>query len=674
MRMRLLAAAAVLAGALLGPAAASAATISVTSAPFAGTVELSWDVTALSSETVFRAPAPCVGGPMAGEQQIATFSGSPPTDTTTTDVPSGDGAFCYYVQDDGLPFGYSNTVQALVDTTPPAGTLNAPAAVVTGTIPLTATASDAIAGVDKVEFQSSPAGANTFTTFDTDTTDNAVTYNGTLNTALLGGDGLYDLRVKVTDLAGNAPGFSLVVPGVRVDNTQPAVAVTAPAASTSVHGASVTVSANASDGGSGMASVQFFADDAGVGAPVSLGTVNGAGPYSVSWNTVSGSFPDGLYTISAVATDGVSLQRTSTLITNVRVDNTGPTGSITAPTGGALLHGTVNLTANALDATGVNTVTFEQSSDAGVHWTPIGTDGDGAPYSVSWPTAGLNGSYSIHAILSDVLGNPSTSIGPVNVTLDNTPPSVILGGVANNAEVHGPVDLSATAADTGGSGVFSVQFGFRPEAGGSYTNIGSLLTAEPFGATWSTAIGAPVDGYYQIRAQAIDVATNPGEDSVTHVLVDNHAPNPPAAAPTGLSPVSASPTISFIAAGDVTSNGVQSGIDHYDVYRDNVKVNAAAIQVAGGGPYTWTDAAPQSLNPPSGNPAHAYSYTVKAVDGAGNVSVASAPHVIVLDAVAGSAPTSVTALASPTSQLPQVSWGPPANAALPGRSLQRLPQ
>ena len=275
----------------------------------------------------------------------------------------------------------------------------------------------------------------------------------------------------------------------------------------------------------------------------------------------------------------------------------------------------------------------------------------------------MNGAYSIHAVLSDVLGNPSTSTAPVNVTLDNTAPSVILGGIANNAEVHGPVDLSATAADTGGSGVFSVQFGFRPEGSlGSYSPIGSLLTAEPFDATWSTAIGAPLDGYYQIRAQAIDVATNPGEDSVTHVLVDNHAPNPPAAAPTGLSPVSASPTISFIAASDVTSNGVQSGIDHYDVYRDNVKVNAAGIQTAGGGPFTWTDAAPQSLNPPSGTPAHAYSYTVKAVDGAGNSSAASAPHVIVLDAVAGSAPTSVTALASPTSQVPQVSWGVPVNA------------
>ena len=77
--------------------------------------------------------------------------------------------------------------------------------------------------------------------------------------------------------------------------------------------------------------------------------------------------------------------------------------------------------------------------------------------SVNWPTAGLNGAYSIHAVLSDVLGNPSTSTAPVDVTLDNTAPSVILGGIANDAEVHGPVDLSATAADTGGSGVFSVQ-------------------------------------------------------------------------------------------------------------------------------------------------------------------------------------------------------------------------
>ena len=37
----------------------------------------------------------------------------------------GDGTFCYYVQDDNSLIDYSNTVQALVDTTPYGATFGA---------------------------------------------------------------------------------------------------------------------------------------------------------------------------------------------------------------------------------------------------------------------------------------------------------------------------------------------------------------------------------------------------------------------------------------------------------------------------------------------------------------------------------------------------------------------
>ena len=59
------------------------------------------------------------------------------------------------------------------------------------------------------------------------------------------------------------------------------------------------------------------------------------------------------------------------------------------------------------------------------------------------------------------------------------------------------------------------------------------------------------------------------------------------------------PSISFTATTDPAVNGVSSGINHYDVYRDNVKVNKTAL--VGAGPFTWTDNASQSLNPASGS-------------------------------------------------------------------------
>src|SRR4029077_12782757 len=106
-----------------------------------------------------------------------------------------------------------------------------------------------------------------------------------------------------------------------------------------------------------------------------------------------------------------------------------------------------------------------------------------------------------------------------------------------------------------------------------------------------------------------------------------------------------------------------SGIDHYDVYRDGSKVNSTAIPAAG--PYSWSDTASSSNSPAvtSGT----YTYTVVAVDNAGNASAASPGLSIVLDPQSLSAPTSVSATATPTNQRPQVSWVAPS--ATPGFTL-----
>ncbi len=71
-----------------------------------------------------------------------------------------------------------------VDNTAPTGvavTSPLPAANVHATITVDATATDTGSGVATVAFQRSPAGANTWTTFDTDSTGPSP-YHGTLNT------------------------------------------------------------------------------------------------------------------------------------------------------------------------------------------------------------------------------------------------------------------------------------------------------------------------------------------------------------------------------------------------------------------------------------------------------------------------------------------------------------
>ena len=81
---------------------------------------------------------------------------------------------------------------------------------------LGASASDGESPVQQVVFQRAPAGGSTWTAIGTDTSS---PYAAGWDTTGVG-DGLYDLRVVVTDTAGNSTTSALVT-GRRVDNTAP---------------------------------------------------------------------------------------------------------------------------------------------------------------------------------------------------------------------------------------------------------------------------------------------------------------------------------------------------------------------------------------------------------------------------------------------------------------------
>jgi glucose/arabinose dehydrogenase len=98
-------------------------------------------------------------------------------------------------------------------------------------------------------------------------------------------------------------------------------------------------------------------------------------------------------------------------------DTTPPTVSITAPTAGATVSGSVTVSATATDNVGVADVQFL------VDGTAIADD-TSAPYSIAWDSRGVpNGAHDITAIARDAAGNPRTSEA-VRMTVDNaaTPP------------------------------------------------------------------------------------------------------------------------------------------------------------------------------------------------------------------------------------------------------------
>ena len=383
-----------------------------------------------------------------------------------------------------------------VDNTAPSASLDDPGANLRATVTLSSTASDAGSGIASRAYSYSPAGAGTWTTTPAAFDTTAVT------------DGLYDLRVTVTDNAGNQT-VSATVTNRRVDNTAPSASLDDPGAN--LRG-TVTLTSTASDpGGSGVATRTYQHSPAGAG----------------TWTTTPAAFDttgvtDGLYDLRVIVTDNAGNSTTSAAVVNRRVDNTNPTGSVTAPAGASVVSGLTAVSSDSADAgSGVQQVIFQRSPAGAGTWTAIDTD-TSAPYSVDWSTGALaDGSYDLRAVTGDVAGNTQTS-AIVNVLVDNNAPSVTITapGAFVNAAAPDPFTIAATTPDTD---IDTVEF-FRcsnasPGCGsGSWISLGTDTTA-PYEAQWNV----DADGNRALRAVATDLGSNTDADT-TDVTIDRTAP------------------------------------------------------------------------------------------------------------------------------------------------------
>ncbi|HYZ93198.1 MAG TPA: Ig-like domain-containing protein, partial [Actinomycetota bacterium] len=413
-----------------------------------------------------------------------------------------------------------------VDNTSPTGSVTTPSAggVVRGTISVDSNSADAGSGVASAQFQRSPAGAGTWS--NVGAADTTSPYGVNFDTTAVS-DGLYDLRVVTTDNAGNSV-TSAAVANVRVDNTNPTGSVTAPAAGAVVRG-TISVDSNSADGGSGVASAQFQRSPAGAGSWTNIGAADTSSPYSVSFDTTGVS--DGLHDLRVVTTDNAANSTTSAVVTNVRVDNTNPTGSVTAPTAGANVRGTISVDSNSADGgSGVASAQFQRSPAGAGSWTNIGAADTSSPYSVSFDTTGVSdGLYDLRVVTTDNAANSLTSAAVANVRVDNTNPTGSVTAPSAGANVRGTISVDANSAD-GGSGVASTQFQRSPAGAGTWTNIGAADTSAPYAASFDTA--AVSDALYDLRVITVDNAGNSTTSAiVANVRVDNTNPTGSITAP-----------------------------------------------------------------------------------------------------------------------------------------------
>ena len=289
--------------------------------------------------------------------------------------------------------------------------------------------------------------------------DTTAPYSVSWNTTTAG-NGSHTLTAVARDSLGMLWTSDPVTVTVFNDTTPPAVSITSPASGTIVAG-TISVTASASDNVR-VVGVQFLLDGLNAGAEVT------AAPYSVSWNTTTAS--NGSHSLTAVARDAAGNRATSapvavTVSNGAPPDTTPPTVSITSPTSGASVSGTLTMTAAASDNVGVAGVQFLLD---GVN---VGAEVTAAPYSAPWDTTTASrGSHTLTAVARDGAGNRATS-APVSVTVVNASPIVLenqqpgsgnwqmwLHGIAPADDVNQQIKgyASATSVNKGESITFYV--------------------------------------------------------------------------------------------------------------------------------------------------------------------------------------------------------------------------
>ncbi|HET6174259.1 MAG TPA: hypothetical protein VFD90_16730 [Gaiellales bacterium] len=482
----------------------------------------------------------------------------------------------------------------------------------------------------------------------------------------------YAYAVRAVDAAGNV---SVQSPArtILMDTAAPTTPVAPSATSPVSAGPAITITPTTDPGGvlgSGIDHYDVYRD----ATKVNVSAIPAGGPYT--WNDVGGqSSPPAsgshsyAYTIVAVDAAGNSSAQSParTILMDTAAPtipaapagaspvSTAPAVTITPTTdpGGVLASGVDHYDVYR-DGSKVNVSAIPAGGPYG--WSDVGGQS-------STPASGSH-SYAYTVVAVDVAGNPSAQSPARTILMDTAAPTTPVAPSGTSPVSAGPAITIAPTTDPGGVLASGVDH-YDVYRDGSKVNVSAIPAGGPY--TWSDVAGqsspaASGSHNYSYTVVAIDAAGNPSAQSAARViLMDTFAPTAPSA-PTGFHAVISAPTITFstTTVTDPPSNGVQSGVDHYDVYRDGAKVNASPIlDTLGVTSYTWSDTGPASLNPPT-TPLHTYSYIVKTVDKAGNPSPASSPLLILLDPNGTSAPTSVTVLASPTNQHPQISWAAPA--------------
>ncbi len=285
-----------------------------------------------------------------------------------------------------------------VDNQAPTGTVtinNGAAATNSTSATLTLSASDALTGVTQMRF------SNNGTTYST-----AEAYATTKVWTLATGAGTKTVYVQFKDAAGNWS--AAVTDTIVLDTTGPTITARTATALTA-NGATVTWTTN-----------EAATSQVDYGLTTSYGSTTTIDPSLITSHSVvlSGLAPNTTYNFRVRSTDAAGNTTTSANSTfktaAAPADPNPPQVFIDGPASGTQVSNIVNVTADAIDNTGVAGVRFY------VDGVAVGVEDTTDPYALAWDTRTVaNGAHTLTAVARDLDGNTTTS-APITVNVANS--------------------------------------------------------------------------------------------------------------------------------------------------------------------------------------------------------------------------------------------------------------
>jgi hypothetical protein len=180
--------------------------------------------------------------------------------------------------------------------------------------------------------------------------------------------------------------------------------------------------------------------------------------------------------------------------TTPTADTTPPTVSLTAPTSGSTVSGTLTVSASASDDVGVAGVQFKLDG------TNLGAEVTAAPYVFSWTTTTtLNGAHTLTAVARDAAENTATAVGvSVTVANDTTPPVISSVSASNISSFAATIAWATNEASDS-----LVEYGPTTAYGNATVLNTNLVTSHS-----QTLGGLARNRWYHYRVKSRDAAGN----------------------------------------------------------------------------------------------------------------------------------------------------------------------